>query len=118
MASDRGRQEGSPLWDKPLENLDDVISCVRLLLDYVSELESRLSKYESGQIPTLRKLEYRIGKLFIKELSGTLNIGITSIDRETELTDLSALSEEEMSDSESSSTEESWYRDEGWFTDT
>ncbi len=98
-----------------LHNLDDVIACLQQLIPYVVELEKRLAKCESGPISSLRKLEYRVGKLFIKELSGTLNIGITSIDRDVNITDLAPLTTEDLTDGSAGGDEESWYRDEGWF---
>lgn len=112
------QSENSTFWEKPLDTFEDVVACLKWLIPYTMELEKKLAQFTSDATPcTPRKLEYRIGKLFIKELSGTLNIGITSIDTDTHLSELSTLTTEDLSDDSPSVQEESWYREEGWFGD-
>lgn len=92
------------------------------LLARVEELEARLETLaaevksaNSKTLPSsLQTIVYRIGKLYVKELSGTLCIGVTSIGDEHSLRDLSSLPDVVIG-SEETPESESWYRDEGWF---
>jgi hypothetical protein len=117
MDNEESKQENPLQWNQPLDTLEDAFQCLRWLITYVSRLEARIEKYEENRTPSIRKLEYRIGKLFVKELSGTLNIGITSIDKATNITDLASLTEDEFTNSDEDVQEQSWYHDEGWFGD-
>jgi hypothetical protein len=117
MDNEQNEQAPRSEWNQPLQNLQDVIECVQWLMSRVSYLETKLDKYETGSVPSIRKLEYRIGKLFVKELSGTLNIGITSIGKDTSVTDFANLTEGDLTESEDDAHEQSWYYDEGWFSD-
>lgn len=100
--------------DKEYERVH-VEELVLILEDRIRKLETALADVQKAQAQGLpHTVEYRIGKLYVKELSGTLNIGITSIGEDRDLTDLSTLQDVVLghdTDPES----ESWYRDEGWF---
>lgn len=117
MDNEQNEQAPRSEWNQPLENLQDAIECIQWLITRISNLEAKLEKYETGSIPSVRKLEYRIGKLFVKELSGTLNIGITSIGNDTSVTDFTNLTESDLTDSDDDAHEQSWCYDEGWFND-
>lgn len=61
-------------------NLDELVLQVQWLAHRVQVLESQLAKQQGGlAFHRLRKIDYHIGKLYVKELSGTLNIGVSSV---------------------------------------
>ena len=106
-------------WDSPPKNIDEFIYQFQSLVEYVKELEDKVAACERQvTLANLEKIEYRIGKLYVRELSGTLNIGITSIGNDTKLTDLASLTTDDLIDSDDDFEDrESWYTEERWFDD-
>lgn len=79
-------------WQRPPVTLAECIVQWQMLMQRVSDLENQVASLKASQpLGQLRKVEYKIGRLYVQDLSGTLNIGITSIGDKTQLTDLSDL---------------------------
>lgn len=68
-----GRSPESPT------NLDELVLQVQWLAYRVQALEAAVARQQTSMgLHSLRHLSYHIDKLYVKELSGTLNIGISS----------------------------------------
>ncbi|MDQ0188643.1 hypothetical protein JI721_13385 [Alicyclobacillus cycloheptanicus] len=69
-------------WEEcPPNDLNELVLQVQWLAHRVRVLESELERQRQQLgLHNLRKIQYHIGKLYVKELSGTLNIGIASTD--------------------------------------
>lgn len=62
-------------------NLNELVLQLQWLSHRVQLLEMELARQKAQVgLPRLRKIDYHIGKLYVKELSGTLNIGVSSVD--------------------------------------
>lgn len=99
-------------------SIEELIVKFQQLTERVRQLEKQLKKNAlQGDLGQLKNVEFRIGKLVVKELSGTLNIGITSFGDDKDVTDFTSLRNIDLlhdEDDEESDYDESWYIEEGW----
>jgi hypothetical protein len=93
MDSLQGEGDGQPgWWHCAPTTVEACISQLQWLMQRVACLEQEIESLKAKQsLSQLRKVEYKIGRLFVKDLSGTLSIGITSFGNTPELSDLSDL---------------------------
>ncbi|MCL6516383.1 spore germination protein GerPC [Alicyclobacillus sp.] len=63
-----GEADAVPALERRVQALEAEVARLRSLLERVNQA-----------LPNLRKVEFHIGRLSVRELTGTLNIGITSI---------------------------------------
>lgn len=95
-------------------SVHELIERLMWLEQRVHLLETQLSKYNLTDFASLQKVEYHIGKLYVKDLSGTLNIGITAIGEDKTVTDLTRLESDELDDEDAlfeSPSDRTWVRD-------
>jgi len=103
--------EGLP--SKRPTTAEELITRVLWLEQRVHFLETKLSEQHTD-FANLQKVEYRIGKLYVRDLSGTLNIGITAIGDDKTVTDLTSLESVDADEdwtSFESEAEHAWVRD-------
>lgn len=60
-------------------NLSELVAQVQWLQQRVMELENQVKSLTGNNGPSPSRVEFKIQKLYVRELSGTLNIGVTSI---------------------------------------
>lgn len=60
-------------------NLSELVTQVQWLQRRVMELENQLQSLTGNSHHSPSRVEFKIQKLYVRELSGTLNIGVTSI---------------------------------------
>lgn len=96
------------------QNMNQLVAQVLWLEKRVADLEQRLAS-QSGNTSGPSRVEFKIQKLYVRELTGTLNIGVTTIGHEP-----SALSASMMDIT--NEDEDDWRRleeegDQDWLTD-
>lgn len=79
-------------WHCAPPTVEACITQLQWLMQRVACLEHEIACLKTKQsLAQLRKVEYKIGRLYVKDLSGTLSIGISSFGNTADLSDLSDL---------------------------
>lgn len=69
-----------PQFDLGPQSLSELVAQVQWLADRLACVEAQLTQAHLDKgLTNLRKVEIQVRKLYVRELSGTLNIGVTSI---------------------------------------